>query len=173
MTFNELLHSMIKFLNFPKDASFEDMRNFLQEAGLCRYEFILPGDDANSHSLYTKQEVLTRQAEGFPVGSWLSQAVEPVAESKTYTLLTDPKFARESVIFPEDGDDSETGGTARFRQAFRSVVIWFQDLMAGCAAGNVDIEALNTHRTTHKLIMEFRPSKDPMNPILAPIGMSE
>ena len=173
MAANELLQNMIRFLNFPEDAPFETMRDFLQKAELCRYELILSEDDQKSYSLYTKQEVLARRAEGLPVGLWLTEAATPIDENKTYTLLTDPAFARERVVFPEPGDNSETGGIARFRQAFRSALTWFQNFMAGCAAGSMDIETLNTHKTSRKLIMEFRPSKDPMNPILAPIGMSE
>ncbi len=173
MTFNELLQNMLRFLNFPEDAPFKDTRDFLQKAGLCRYELILSEGENKSYSLYSKQEALERQARGMPVGSWLLSAAAPMDENKAHTLMTDPKIARERVVFPEDGDDSETGGSARFRQAFRAALAWFQEFMAGCASGSMDIETLNSHRTIRKLILEFRPSKDPMNPILAPIGMPE
>ncbi len=169
-TQKELLQTILRFLNFSEDATFSDMRDFLLETGLCRYELILSESENKSYSLYSRQEVLAREAEELPVNITLSQAAEPVDESKPYTLLTDPRFARERVIFPEDGDDSESGGTARFRKAFRSVISWFRLFMAGCASGVVDVETLNRFRTTRKLIMEFKAAKDPLNPILIPIG---
>lgn len=177
MTRNDLLQSILRFLNFPEDATFMDMREFLLETGLCRFELKLSGNESETYSLYSRQAVLARKAEGLPVGFDISLAAAPVDESKAHTLLSDPKDSRERIVFPDDGPDdgdgSESGETARFRRAFRSAVGWFRLFMAGCASGVVDVETLNKFRTTRKLIMEFKGTKDPMNPILVPVGKIE
>ena len=170
MTFQDLLQTILRFLNFPEDASFADMRNFLLETGLCRYYLILSENEDKYYSLYSRQEVLARKAEGLPLDHCLSDAVEIIDENKTYSPLSDPRYAQERVVFPEDGDDSETGGATRFRKAFRSAVSWFRLFMAGCASGVVDTDTLNKFGSTRKLLMRFKNSKDPLNPILVPIG---
>ena len=167
MSGQDLFQNMLTFLNLPEEATLEDMRRFLQGAGLCHDELILGDDENKIYSLYTKAELSRRKERGDQVSFALSQTMEPVIEGKTYTLLSDPAYDRERVIFP-DVDDS-----AAVKQAFRSLVRWFQTFMLGCSAGVVDVATLNEYRCTRALILEFQPTKNAMNPLLVPVGWRE
>lgn len=171
MRVDETLQKIIHFLNFPADAPLEDMREFLQQAGLCRYELILPEDGHKSYSLYSRQEILARLEAGLPMDHWLARAAAPVDESGTYTRLTDPALARAGVAFPED-DGTADGGAARLRRAFQDVRVWFQEFMSGCAAGEMNVETLNAHGPRRNLLLEFRAARDRLNPVLTPVGLS-
>ena len=164
MSSKDLFQSMLAFLNFPKTASVEGIRKFLQEEGLCRDELILGDVENNIYSLYSKKEIEARKAQGEYVSLPLLQAVEPVDEGNTHTLLTDPAYCRERVIFPDEDDG------AALKQAFDSVIRWFQTFMLGCSAGVVDVATLNKYKCTRALILEFQQTKNTMNPVLSPIG---
>lgn len=164
MSAQNLFQSMITFLNFPEDASIEDIRHFLQGEDLCHDKFIFGDDEGKIYSLYTKAELATRTVRGERVSLELSAAAEPAEDGKHRTLLIDPTYYRECVIFP-DAD-----GGAALRQAFRSLVSWFQTFMLGCSAGVLDVATLNKYRCVRALVMEFQQTKNTMNPVLSPVG---
>ncbi len=164
-----LIQNILEFLNFPEKASLKDIRKFLWEKELCQFELIMGEDEKKYYSLFSKHEVQERQNHGLPVSLPLSQAAEPVDETKMHTLLTDPAPYRECVIFPELGPGGDDG--AACKEAFYAVIHWFRTFMIGCSAGIMDVAVLNRFKATRKLIVEFRQTKDSMNPILSPIGI--
>ena len=167
MPTKDLFQSMLAFLNFPENVSVVKVRKFLQDEGLCQDELILGDEENTIYSLYSQKEVEARKARGEPVSLSLLQAMKPVEDGKTYSLLTDPAYYRERVIFP----DADEG--AALKQAFSSVVHWFQTFMLGCSAGVVDVAALNKYKCTRALILEFQQTKNTMNPLLSPVGWRE
>lgn len=169
MSDNQLIGEMLEFLNFPEDPSLEDIRSFLIKHGFCHDELVLTEDEGEGrfYSLFTRQEVLTRAVEGKKVSMSLSLATMPIDENRTSSLLADPQYYRDRVVFPEDDN------ALPLKEAFRCVVTWFQTFMAGCTAGVMDVTTLNTFKTTRKLVLEFQVTKDRMNPVLAPIGLRE
>lgn len=172
MTIKEqYIQNILDFLNFPEDASFEDIRNYLLEKEFCRFELVVKNDEETFHSLFFRHEVQERQAAGLPVSVPLSQAIRPVDDKQTYSLITDPAYYREHVIFPDPAPAGDGG--AACKAAFYTVVRWFQTFMLGCSAGVIDVATLNRFKSTRRLILEFRQTRDAMNPILLPIGMEE
>ncbi|MDL2226529.1 hypothetical protein LJB86_02600 [Deltaproteobacteria bacterium OttesenSCG-928-M10] len=168
MSKNRLITEMLELLNFPENPSLEDMRSFLIKYGFCHDELVLTEDESRYYSLLTRQEVLDRKASNAKVSYALSLATDPIDENRTYSILAgSPKEYRECVKFPEDDD------ALALKQAFKKVMVWFQTFMAGCTAGVMDVATLNKYKTTRALIMEFRPTKDPMNPLLAPVGLRD
>lgn len=163
----ELFQSILALLNFSETASFMDIRKFLRDEGLCQDHCML-GDDKNTiYSLYTKAEVAARKTQGEAVSLALLQAAEPVEKGKRSSLLTDPTYYRERVMFP-DADDG-----AAVKEAFYAVVRWFQTFMLGCSAGVVDVATLNRFKCTRALVLEFQQTKNTMNPILSPVAWRE
>ena len=114
MPTKDLFQSMLAFLNFPENVSVVKVRKFLQDEGLCQDELILGDEENTIYSLYSQKEVEARKARGEPVSLSLLQAMKPVEDGKTYSLLTDPAYYRERVIFP----DADEG--AALKQAFSS-----------------------------------------------------
>ena len=168
MSNNQLIIEMLELLNFPEDGDLEGIRAFLITHNFCCDELVLTEDEGKYYSLFTRQEVLDRKASGMKVSYALSLATEPIDESRTYSLLAGSlKEYRERVKFPEDDD------ALALKQTFRKIVTWFQTFMAGCAAGVMDVATLNNYKTTRALIMEFRATKDEMNPILVPVGLRD
>lgn len=167
MPSQNLFQSILAFLNFSNDAPVGDIRKFLQDEGLCQGQLMLGDGENTLYSLYTKAEIETRKAQGEYVSLSLSQAMEPVEEGKSYSLLTDPAYYRKRVIFP-DTDDG-----AVVKQVFYAVVHWFQTFMLACSAGVVDVTTLNKFKCTRALVLEFQQTKNAMNPILSPVGWRE
>ena len=178
MTIEELIHNILAFLNFPEEATFIDIRNFLLEKNLCRFALIVGDDKDNHYSLFSKDEILASQSQGLAVSLPLSQATCIINETQTPTLLADPAYYQKRVIFPATatatttapgpGDEGDT-----LPQAFRNVIRWFQTFMLGCSAGVMDVPTLNRFKSTRKMVLEFKQTKDSMNPILSPVEMLE
>ena len=95
MPTKDLFQSMLAFLNFPENVSVVKVRKFLQDEGLCQDELILGDEENTIYSLYSQKEVEARKARGEPVSLSLLQAMKPVEDGKTYSLLTDPAYYRE------------------------------------------------------------------------------
>lgn len=167
MSSKQLFKSILAFLNFPEDASVEVIRKFLQDEGLCQDVLILGDVEDKIYSLYTKAEVETRKAQGEVVSSELSHAIAPMEVGNAYYLLSDPKYYRERVIFP-DADSGEA-----LKRAFRSIIHWFQTFMLACSAGLVDVATLNKYKCVRALVLEFQQTKNAMNPVLSPVGWRE
>lgn len=167
MPAKKLYQSILTLLNFSETPSLEAIRAFLQHEGLCLDALILDDDKNTIYSLYTQEEVKTRKARGEYVSLPLSLAAEPEAESHPPTLLSDPAFYQERVLFPSTDDG------AMLQQAFHSVVCWFRAFMLGCSAGVIDVATLNKYKSTRALILEFQQTKNTMNPVLSPVGWRE
>lgn len=165
---NPLINEMLEFLNFPEDASLEEIRSFLIKHDFCNDELVLTEDERSPYSLFTREEILERKAKGIKVSMYLSLATEPKDENRSSSFIVGlMKEDSERVKFPEDDN------SLALKQAFRTVVTWFQTFMAGCTAGVMDVATLNRYKTTRALIMEFRATKDRMNPVLAPVGLRD
>lgn len=168
MNTESLIQDILDVLNFPEDAPFEVTRNFLLEKALCRFELVVADDADRYYSLFSREEVIWRQAQGLPLSLPLLAAIEPIDENRTWTLLGDPRFYQDRVIFPETGQNG-----ADLTRAFGTVVRWFQTFMLGCSAGVMDVATLNKFTSPRKLVLEFQQTKDTMNPILVPTGIRE
>jgi hypothetical protein len=164
------LKLLIDFLNLKEDSSFYSAKRILRDSMLCRY--ILSFSESNmKFSLLTREEVAKvedgRDTSGYSLNRLRSEMAS-VDESITRTLLSKIATMKESIIFPED-INTETGLSGRdlFIQELFKAVKWFHAFMAGCESGRMDIGTLNEFKYTKGIVLEFKPSKNPMNPALS------
>lgn len=163
MTSANLLDEIITFLNFPPKAGVDHIRQFIMGHKFGHDHLSLTGDEGKYYSLLTRAEVLARQEIGEKISPGLLAAAKPGPKKKGFSLSDDHQYSR--VFFPEDDD-----GQA-LKEAFRSVVIWFQAFMEGCTDGVMDVATLNSFLPTSHLNLEFKTTLDMMNPVLAPVGL--
>ena len=170
MTDQKRLTLIIDFLNLKADSSFAYAGKILQESMLCRYILSFANSD-RKFSLLTREEATKidddRDTSRRSVNR-LHTEIAPVDESATQTILGSLWAEKEGIIFPEDADaETELRGRDLLIRELSKAVKWFQAFMAGCEAGRMDIGALNEFKYTKGVIMEFKPSKNPMNPALS------
>lgn len=160
---------IMDFLNLEADSPFLSVANLLQDGMLCRY--ILSFANSNrKFSLLTREEVSliedSRDSSHWSINR-LRREIAPVDENVGHTILTRIATKKEGIIFPEDIVNTGIRGHDMFVRELFSVVEWFRIFMAGCESGRMDIGTLNEFKYTKGVIMEFKLSRNPMNPALS------
>jgi len=157
---------ILDFLNLKADSPFRHAKRVLRESSLCRYVLESARTD-RKFCLLTRREVA--EAEDSQETSrqslaWLRREVRPAEANEIKTFLG----MNEGLIFPEDVDavTGSLGQDLLVTELFKAVE-WFRAFMAGCEAGRMDVGTLNEFKFTRGLLMEFRPSRNPMNPELS------
>jgi hypothetical protein len=170
MTDQKRLTLIIDFLNLKADSPFSSAKKILQDSMLCWYILSFSELDAK-FSLLTRAEVAKvedeRDTSQYSINRLYTE-IAPVDGSMARTILGKIAIMKEGIVFPEDTDQA-TGQRGRelfVRELFKAVK-WFQAFMAGCEAGRMDIKTLNEFKYTEGVTMEFKPSKNPMNPALS------
>ena len=158
------------FLNLKADSPFSAAKRILQESMLCRYILSFSSSD-RKFSLLTREEVAgvkDDQDSSRASLDRLRSEIAPVDETKRRSLIDETMAMKEGIVFPED-TDATTGirGQDLFMRELFTAVMWFQTFMAGCESGRMDIGTLNEFKYTKGIVMEFKPSKNPMNPALS------
>jgi hypothetical protein len=166
MSNQQRLQWILDFLNLKADSPFPYVKEVLRESLLCRYILSL-ARSGKKFSLLTRQEVAEAKdsQEASRLGlDRLRWEASPDDENKIQTFLG----RKEGLIFPED-IDTATGmpGQDIFVMELLKVVEWFRTFMAGCESGRMDVGTLNEFKYTKGVIMEFKPSRNPMNPDLS------
>ena len=170
MTDQQHTQLIIDFLNLEADSPFPDAKRILQESMLCRYILSFSASD-KKFSLLARKEVAEVEDERDSSRTSLATLrteTAPVAETGRRSLIGKIAAMREGIIFLED-IDPETGMRGQdllMRELFNAVE-WFQVFMAGCASGRMDVGTLNKFKYTKGVVMEFIPSRNPMNPALS------
>lgn len=164
------LNLLINFLNIKNTTSFACVLPILRTSRICRYVFCMAGEK-KKFSLLTRQEVLDAHEENDihrPHLNTLKLALVNNDPTTKKSLLTNFSSIEEDIVFPEDIERiSGVLGQHLFMKSLLRAVEWFQHFMAGCEAGYIDVQTLNDFKFTKGFIMEFQPSKNPMNPMLS------
>ena len=170
MTDQKRLALITEFLNLQADSPFSSAKKILQESMLCRYILSFSGSGLK-FSLLTREKVMAvddnRDTSRYSINRLLSE-MAPADETMKHSLLGKAAAMKEGIIFPEDTDQT-TGlrGRELLVQELFKAVVWFQAFMAGCEAGRMDTGTLNEFKYTKGVILEFKPSKNLMNPALS------
>jgi hypothetical protein len=170
VSYQDTLKQLVDFLNIQEETPFPDALKILWDSRVCRYLLHVTGQD-HVFSLLTRQEARDAQDESDvhrPSLNILKSASAADGPARHRSLLTDYSDVKERIVFPDDIEE-KTGmrGQQLFMEALFQAVEWFRNFMAGCESGHMDIKTLNDFKYTKGLVMEFQPSKNPMNPALS------
>ncbi|MDL2266992.1 hypothetical protein LJC46_03275 [Desulfovibrio sp. OttesenSCG-928-G15] len=163
------IEQIIDFLNTPRPFSAQGVSSVLQKHELCKLTVSF-GESDKTFALGTRKEISSMRDDGLDIGNILRTALHSSIEPKSYLASV-----FDSAVFFDDIDESSGAtGEERFLEAFGQTFTWFEQFMASCEAGKMNVSALNKYKATRHISFAFTaPPNNPMNPMLTPDEMGE